>query len=87
VPGADHVKLAAPQARPQRLFGARDAAHYLGISETWFLELVDEKTLPQPRRLGRRKLWDVVDLDAAADALPYDGSWPGGEDSFRDWRG
>jgi hypothetical protein len=41
--------------------------------------------MPQPRRLGRRLLWDVLDLDAAADDLPYDGA--SGEDSFKDWQG
>jgi predicted DNA-binding transcriptional regulator AlpA len=80
-------KRADAPARPRRLLGARDAAHYLGISATFFLDLVEKRELPRARRLGRRRLWDVLDLDAAADALPYDGDTDQEEDSFKDWQG
>lgn len=50
------------------LFGQADAARYLGISETKLRELAI------PRRvLGARRLYDRRDLDAFADALPYEG--------------
>lgn len=74
--------------RPCRLLGARDAAHYLGISVTNFRGLVRDNELPRPKRLRGRLLWDIVDLDAAADSLPYEGvanGHDGGSDSFADW--
>ncbi len=49
------------------LMGVQDAAHYLGISATTL------RGLGLPRRvLGARKLYDIRDLDAFADALPYE---------------
>jgi hypothetical protein len=59
----------APQTRaPVRLLGERAAAEYLGISPT------NLRGLGLPRRvLGARRLYDVADLEAFADALPYEG--------------
>jgi hypothetical protein len=52
-----------------RLLSANEAAAYLGLSATTLREL------PIPRKvLGRRKLWDRMDLDAYANELPYDGT-------------
>jgi predicted DNA-binding transcriptional regulator AlpA len=79
---------AGKAVRQQRLFGARDAAHYLGISVSFFRALVADGSLPRPKRLGGRLLWDVLDLDCAADSLPYDGVANGhdaGTDTFADW--
>lgn len=59
-----------PRAGPHtpRLMGAKDAARYLGISESTL------RLLGLPRRLlGSRKLYDVQDLDAYADSLPTEG--------------
>lgn len=51
-----------------RLMPAPDAAAYLGVSESML------RTLEIRRRVLRSKrLYEVADLDAYADALPYDG--------------
>jgi hypothetical protein len=55
-------------AAPRRLLGERAAAEYLGVSPTTL------RGLGLPRRmLGARRLYDVADLEAFADALPYEG--------------
>ena len=58
----------APETRALRLLGERAAAEYLGIGPTYL------RSLGLPRRvLGARRLYDVADLEAFADALPYEG--------------
>lgn len=48
-----------------RLLPAPEAAHYLGVSETML------RGLGIPRRvLGAKRLYDRIDLDAFASALP-----------------
>jgi hypothetical protein len=47
-----------------RLMGAELAAAYVGISENTLREHG-----PQPKAIGRRRLWDRADLDRWADAL------------------
>jgi predicted DNA-binding transcriptional regulator AlpA len=49
------------------------AAHYIGVSESTFRELVTIGRMPTPRQIGARLLWDIHDLDAAFDALPRAG--------------
>ncbi len=50
------------------LMPARDAAAYLGVSETTL------RNLPIPRRvLGAKRLFDRRDLDAFINDLPYEG--------------
>jgi predicted DNA-binding transcriptional regulator AlpA len=46
------------------------AAGYVGLSATKFDELVSEGQMPQPKLVGRRKIWDRVALDRAFEALP-----------------
>lgn len=51
-----------------RLMPAPQAAHYLGVSSSTL------RTLPIARKEnGAKRLYDVRDLDAFADALPYEG--------------
>jgi hypothetical protein len=51
-----------------RLMPAPQAAHYLGMSASTL------RTLPIPRKeSGAKRLYDVRDLDAYADDLPYEG--------------
>lgn len=51
--------------------GAIEAAASLGISETFFRQLVDERRMPQPRTLNGRRIWDVDELRTAFKALPH----------------
>jgi excisionase family DNA binding protein len=48
------------------------AAHYVGISERKFDELVQDGRMPLPKRIDGRKIWDRFSLDKAIDDLPDD---------------
>jgi hypothetical protein len=61
-----------------RLFTRRglsepEAALYIGLSASKFRELVGTGIMPRPRLIGRRRVWDIDDLDAAFKALPFEG--------------
>lgn len=60
--GAEPIR--AIQAYAPRLMGEAEAARYLSIGTTTL-----RKHGPQAKRLGRRILYDVRDLDRWADAL------------------
>jgi predicted DNA-binding transcriptional regulator AlpA len=45
------------------------AAEYIGIGATKFDELVASGTMPKPKRIGGRTVWDRVRLDEAFAAL------------------
>jgi predicted DNA-binding transcriptional regulator AlpA len=48
---------------------AFDAAAYLGMSRSKFLELVQSGKLPKPIAIDAMRIWDRVDLDTAFDAI------------------
>ena len=65
---------------PRRGLSRIEAAQYVGIGATKFDELVADGRMPTPRQLDGRKIWDVVELDLAFDALPKENptnSWEG----------
>lgn len=49
------------------------AARFVGVSPTTFDAMIKAGTMPNPRRVGARKLWDRRELESAFDALPRDG--------------
>lgn len=49
------------------------AAAYVGVGVTKFDEMVLAGTMPQPKKIDRRKIWDRFALDDAFDALPNEG--------------
>ena len=57
----------------RRGLGEVEAAMYLSLSATFFRRLVDEGIMPRPRLVGRRRIWDVEELDAAFKTLPREG--------------
>jgi predicted DNA-binding transcriptional regulator AlpA len=62
---------ALPPTLAPRLINREAAAAYVSISPTKFDEMVVDGSMPKPKRLiGRRKAWDVRELDAAVDNLP-----------------
>ena len=66
-------QVALPPTLPPRLIAREAAAAYVCVSPNTFDDLVARKVMPKPRRLSDKRLaWDVRELDAAADALPYD---------------
>jgi predicted DNA-binding transcriptional regulator AlpA len=50
-----------------------EAALYVGLGSSKFRELVDAGVMPRPHLIGRRRIWDIDDLDAAFKALPVEG--------------
>jgi predicted DNA-binding transcriptional regulator AlpA len=60
-----------PPSLPPRGLSREQAAAYIGVSPSHFDSQVKDKVLPEPRLLGGRTLWDIRDLDAAFDQLPY----------------
>ncbi|MGR3495386.1 DNA-binding protein [Citreimonas sp.] len=69
---------AVPMFTP-RLMKAHAAAHYLGVSPSKL------RTLDLPcKRDGGNVLYDRLDLDAYADALPYEGQAQDGRDTVCD---
>jgi hypothetical protein len=50
-----------------------EAAVYLSLSPTMFRQLVAQAIMPRPRLVGRRRVWDVEELDRAFLALPREG--------------
>lgn len=49
-----------------------DAARYVGVGDTLFTDLVANGTMPKPRVVGRRRIWDRYELERAFDDLPRD---------------
>lgn len=71
------------EARWPRGLSRVEAAAYVGVCETTFDKLLRERRMPAPKRIGRRKVWDRLGLDAAFAALPTEGgaSEPPGDES------
>jgi len=56
-------KLASAMAYPPRAMRAPQAAAYLSLSTSFFLELVDEGRLPNGKKLKGIVFWDRLELD------------------------
>lgn len=56
---------------PVRGLRAPDAARYIGMSESKFLEMVADGRLPCGFTIDRMRVWDIRDLDAAFDVLKH----------------
>jgi excisionase family DNA binding protein len=50
-----------------------EAARFVGIGATLFLELVKERRMPRPRVIRSRRVWDSRELAAAFSELPHEG--------------
>jgi predicted DNA-binding transcriptional regulator AlpA len=59
-----------PLSLPPRGLTREQAAAYWSISPTLFDSLVADGTAPRPRKLGRRNVWDRLELDQSFDSLP-----------------
>lgn len=60
---------ALPPSLPPRGLSREAAAQYVGIGVGMFDRMVKGARLPQPIRIGGRKVWDRCALDDAFDAL------------------
>lgn len=57
-------------AYPPRSLRADQAAIYLGMSRSKFLELVSDGRLPKPKIVDSMAIWDRLALDSAFDDFP-----------------
>ncbi|MDX0610894.1 MULTISPECIES: helix-turn-helix transcriptional regulator [Sinorhizobium] len=57
-------------AYPPRGLTREEAARYVGIGVTKFDELVAERRMPRPKRVGGRVVWDRYQIDAYFTDLP-----------------
>ena len=69
--------MTAPTTQPQpRGYRRIEAARYVGVSPSKFLEWVDRDIMPKPIKVDGCTIWDRVALDAAFDSLaernPFD---------------
>lgn len=71
----------------RRGLGETEAAVYLSLSPSKFRQMVIEGTMPRPRLAGRRRIWDVDELDRCFRELPREGGDQAGPegDSWADF--
>ena len=69
------------EIRPRRGLRREEAALYVGIGVTKFDELVADGRMPLPIEIGTAKVWDILALDIAFDAL-RDAQASGGDDEI-----
>ena len=66
------VDILPPSLAPRGLSRVQSAA-YVGVSPTLFDAMVNDGTMPGPKRYHTRTIWDRASLDEAFAALPGDG--------------
>jgi predicted DNA-binding transcriptional regulator AlpA len=74
----------SPVFMPKGLNRIAAAAH-IGVSISFFDQMVADGRMPQPKMAGSRLVWDRLKLEAYFDALPEKGDEAPG-DSFADWQ-
>lgn len=76
------VRAPAPVAALKR----EDAARYVGLGTTTFLEMVRRGVMPKPRRYHdcNRVVWLIRELDQALEDLPADGADEAEADPWKD---
>lgn len=62
-----------PPMLPPRGLCREAAAAYAGVSASTFDKMVKDGTMPPPRRIYARRIWDRHTLDLAFNDLPTDG--------------
>lgn len=65
-------RSALPFNLPPRFLGLDAAAEYFSLSSTKFDSMAESGQAPKAKRIGRRKMWDRLELDRWADALGGD---------------
>jgi predicted DNA-binding transcriptional regulator AlpA len=69
---AEGIKMGCPAevlALEPRGLNRVQAAAYVGVSPTLFDEMVQDRRMPQPKRINSRRVWDRKRLDEAFEAL------------------
>ncbi len=65
------AEILPPSLAPRGLSRVQ-AAKYIGVSATLFDAMVRDGSMPGPKRVHSRVIWDRVSLDEAFAALPGD---------------
>jgi hypothetical protein len=74
-----------PASLPPEGISREQAAEFIGVSPNFFDQLVKDGRMPQPRRVGSRRVWSVAELRYCFHALPNNGNVDGSEfDGGRD---
>jgi predicted DNA-binding transcriptional regulator AlpA len=60
---------------PRRGLRREEAATYVALSPTKFMQLVDDGRMPQPIKIDGCVIWDIVDLDRAFDTFKQSNPW------------
>jgi excisionase family DNA binding protein len=67
-------QTALPPTLAPRLVSRQAAAAYVCVSPNTFDEMIEDGRMPRPKMLGgKRRAWDIRELDAAIDRLPAQG--------------
>lgn len=64
---------ALPPNLPPRGLSREEAAAYVGVSATTFDGMIEAGTMPAPRKIEGRRVWDIREVDSAFSALPHAG--------------
>lgn len=65
-------RSALPPSLPPRGLCREEAAEFIGVSASTFDLLVKDGTMPMPKKIRSRSVWDRLRLEKAFDALPGD---------------
>ena len=76
-----------PPSLPPLGINRLQASEFVGVSPSFFDQMVAAGTMPAPRRAGSRAIWDVAELVQAFRALPQEpklraGDSGGGDDAY-----
>lgn len=84
---SDAAPVPAMPVIPPRGLSRLESARHVGVSASYFDQLVRDGLMPKPKRVGARVIWDRVKLEAFFEALPEEGESMGSSnDSFADWQ-
>jgi hypothetical protein len=73
---AGERRLSAIRPIVRRGLSRAEAAIYIGVGVTKFDALVAAGSMPGPKRIDSRRVWDIVALDFAFDQLPDENGMP-----------
>ena len=69
-PVAGERRLSTIRPLARRGLSRIEAAMYIGVGVTKFDEMVASGSMPKPKRIDSRRVWDIIALDMAFDGLP-----------------
>ena len=70
---------------PPRGMSRTEAARHIGVSVSYFDQMVKDGRMPAPKRLGARVVWHRLRLDAAFDDINDRDGVDGDGKGWEDW--